>query len=139
MGDPLDCVTLYAYNENPIVCVVQTLLHYIERTKQLRGEVSQLLITHGKPHRAIARATLARWTIQALTEAGIDTQCFGAHSTRGAVASSAHTLGVNLNCIMKQASWRDAKSLAVHYHKTIVNPAEMQKRVLQLSKKKKSS
>ena len=137
MGDPLDSVSFYNFNENKLVCVVATLKAYVARTKLLRGETTQLLITHNKPHRPIARATLARWTIQALEQAGVDIYFYKAHSTRGAAASSAHALGVNLNAIMKQASWRDAKSFAKHYNRTIVNPAEMQQRVLRLSKKSK--
>jgi len=130
LGQPLNTITVYAYNKNPVICIVRTLKTYLKHTKEVRKTNTQLLISYVAPHKPIARATLARWTINALTLSGINMDQFGSHSTRGAVASAAHVLGINISAIMKQAGWRDAKSFAKHYNKSIDDPRLMQHTVL---------
>lgn len=131
VGQPLDAVTLFAYPQNKKLCVVRTITRYMERTKNLRRGNSQLLLSYIAPHKPISRATLARWTITALDLAGIDTDRYKAHSTRGAAASTARAMGANLNAIMRNASWKDARSFALYYNKTINDPGQAQRAVLE--------
>ena len=130
LGQPLDAVTLFAYPKNKKLCVVRTITRYLERTKDIRKGNTQLLLSYIAPFAPISRATLARWTLVALNLAGIDTNKYKAHSTRGASASAARAMGANINAIMKNASWKDAKSFAVFYNKTINDPARVQRKVL---------
>jgi transposase-like protein len=130
LGQPLDTLTFYAYPEDPRLCVVRTLVFYTEKTSRVRKNNTQLLLSYIAPHLPISRATLARWTISVLALSGVDTSKYRAHSTRGASASSAWTMGANINAILRNASWRDAKSFAVHYHKTIEDPGAVQRAVL---------
>lgn len=130
LGQPLDSITLYAYPKNKKLCVVRTLSRYLERTERVRRGNSQLLLSYIAPFGPISRATLARWTMNVLTLSGIDTKQYKGHSTRGAAASAARDMGVNLNAIMRNASWRDARSFAVHYHKDIVDRGRVQRAIL---------
>ena len=117
LGDPLDTIVLKPFPEEPKLCVVRTLRTYINKT--LLWPAGQLLIGHIKPHRAISRDTLSRWTLTILQKSGIDTKKFKGHSTRGASTSAARLLGSPLNAIMKHAGWRNTTSFAKYYNKRI--------------------
>ena len=130
LGQPLDALTLYAYPDNKNLCVLRTLKAYLKRTKELRKKQTQLLISYIAPNAPISRATLARWTLEALKLGGIDTDRFKSHSTRGASASAAKAMGMSLNAVLRNASWKDAKSFARFYHKTIENPGAVQRAIL---------
>lgn len=130
LGQPLDSITFYAYPKNKKLCVVRALTRYYLRTDKVRRGRTQLLLSYISPHAPISRATLARWTISVLTMAGINTEKYKGHSTRGASASSAKALGANLNAIMRNASWRDARSFATYYHKNVEDPGAVQKAIL---------
>lgn len=119
LGQPLDSLTFYSYVIDYDLCVVRTLQVYIRRTMKVRKGEKQLLLSFIAPHARISRATLARWTITVLQEAGIDTSRFKGHSTRGASASHALRAGVNLNAVMRNAGWRNADTFARFYHKQI--------------------
>lgn len=136
LGQPLDAVTLFAYPKNKKLCIVRTITRYLERTNDIRRGNTQLLLSYVAPYGPISRATLARWTLNALTMAGIDTDKYKAHSTRGAAASAARAMGASLNAIMRNASWKDARSFAVFYNKTINDPAQVQRAVLDRHKKR---
>ena len=130
LGQPLDSVTVYAYPKNKKLCVIRTLTRYISRTSTLRRGGTQLLVSYIAPFRPISRATLARWTLQVLQLSGLDTSKYRAHSTRGAGASTAREMGASLNAVMRNASWRDARSFAVHYHKNIEDRGLVQRAIL---------
>jgi hypothetical protein len=93
LGDPLTSITMAAYDRCKELCVVRAIKAYIKLTKKIRKS-NQLLIRFNKPNGRISRDTLARWTIRVLALAGVDTKRYSSHSTRGAVASSARSLGV---------------------------------------------
>ena len=130
LGQPLDSIRFHAYTSEKKLCVVRTIKSYLFRTKEIRKNNTQLLLSYIGPHEPISRATLARWTINVLKLAGIDVEKYKAHSTRGASASSAQAMGANLNAIMRNASWRDTQSFAKFYHKSIEDPGEVQRTIL---------
>ena len=63
--------------------VVRTIKSYLCKTKAIRINNSQLLLSYIGPHEPISRVTLARWTINVLKWAGIDIEKYKADSTRG--------------------------------------------------------
>ena len=67
--------------------------------------------------------------------AGIDTNKYKAHHTRGASASASRAMGANLNAIMRNMSWKDARSFAVFYNKSINDPRKVQRAVLDRPKR----
>lgn len=123
-GQPLNTIKVYAYPRNANICPVQCLKEYVTRTKRIRGPIDQIFITTTKPHRPVARNTISGWVKKVLNVSGIDTDRFASHSTRAASTSAAIASGINVNTLMRQASWKCAQTFAVHYNKPIENYQE---------------
>ena len=119
-------LTFHVFAENPMLCVVSTLLYYKERTFQWRAgcNKSQLLLSFVKPHKEIVPCTIAGWLVQVMTNAGIDTSTFKAHSTRGASTSKARAKGLSCQEIMAMAKWKKASTFQRHYLRKVVNGKE---------------
>ncbi|KAM4722734.1 LOW QUALITY PROTEIN: protein tyrosine phosphatase domain-containing protein 1 [Rhinophrynus dorsalis] len=93
---------------------------YEKRTAQLRNfALPQLLISFRSPYLPVSAATLARWVRWILHLAGVDLSLFGAHSSRGAMASMAFRLGGRLEDIMRAADWSRESSFRDFYCKPI--------------------
>ena len=60
------------FTENEGLCPVKSLMLYIEKTKDLRGDNKQLFISFIKPHNPVTSSTIARWLKQVMESAGID-------------------------------------------------------------------
>ena len=118
VGDPLDTLRFREFPMCKRLCVVRTLKVYLNRTETLRN-YSQLLLSFVRPHGPISRDTLSRWVILVLKEASIDVSKYKSHSTRGATTSAARRLGVPLNLIIKQGSWKSAETFARFYDKRL--------------------
>ncbi len=90
-----------------MLCPVECIGTYKEMTKNLRNMESstRLIITHRKPHKPVATATVARWIKDILNASGIDTDIFKAHSSRGAATSAAKLAGVSGDDILATANW----------------------------------
>ena len=82
-------IHLRNYLPDTRLCVVKTLEAYLDRTSDIRGEETRLVISFSKPHRKVSRDTITRWIKTVLCKAGIDTKVFKAHSTRAAAVSAA--------------------------------------------------
>ena len=63
--------------------------------------------------------TVERWIKCVLTNAGNDTNQFGAHSTRSASTSAAEKSGLDMATIIKAAGWSNASTFALFYDKLI--------------------
>ena len=59
------------YSSNRKICIVTTITHYLEITKDLRI-TDQLIISHKKPHKAVTTNTNSRWCKAILGKAEID-------------------------------------------------------------------
>ena len=130
VGDPLDSITLRPYPSCKELCVVRVLKMYLKKTQYVRS-YSLLLLSFARPHKPISRDTLSRWTLHILSLAGLDTNKYKSHSTRGASTSAAKRLGVPINIIMRQASWRSVSSFAKYYNKRLEGEtAQMQEVML---------
>ena len=132
-GPPLEAF-YPAFPENPCLCPVHTLEEYVARTACLRSESggrNPLFIAIKKPHKPVKPATIGRWLKSVMGEAGIDTNIFRAHSTRGAVTSKAKVLGVSTADILKAASWSSSSTFSRFYHRPIESN-DFGRRVLRL-------
>ena len=98
--------------------VISAIRAYFSKTKQIRRSL-QLLVSFIKPHKAISRDTLARWTIGILKLAGVNTNKYASHSTHGAMVTKARELYISVKCILENAGWKTAWSFAQHYNKRI--------------------
>lgn len=99
--------------EDEKVCVMHTLLFYVEKTKTLR-ESQQLLISYCT-YKPVTSSTVARWLKEVLMNSGIDVGQFKAHSFRSAAVSAAFAKGCSLQTILKTADWTSAKNFKKFY------------------------
>ena len=102
---------------NPTLCPVMVLKAYEDKTGPIRGDETKLLISFIKPYRAVTSSSVARWLKSVLSAAGIDTEIFSAHSTRGASSSAAANVGITTNDILKAANWSSESAFQKFYYK----------------------
>lgn len=68
-----------------------------------------------------------------LNEAGIDTEVFKTHSTRGASTLKANKFGLSLQQIMNKANWKSSNTFQRFYNKPIqVDNDSFAEKVLQM-------
>lgn len=119
-AQPTLVLPFYVHDVN--ICPGKALLLYVEKTKVVRGAINNLFITFKKPHKAATTQTISRWLKVILKRSGIDTNVFGAHSTRHASTSAAARKGVSYDSIRAAAGWTEkSKTFAVFYNKPLIN------------------
>lgn len=106
----------------PEICPGLCLKSYINKTRPLRNNCQEkLFVSLRRPHRNVSSQTLSHWIKDVLTESGVDTDMFSAHSTRHASTSTARSLGVNIDIIRRTAGWSDSSGVfARFYNKEII-------------------
>lgn len=102
-------------------CVVSCIKEYTNRTKSLRGNNTQLLLSCCKPFKPVSTDTIGRWLKTVLNKAGVDTTVYSAHSTRSASTSAAKAANVPVEIIMKAAGWTNAETFRKFYDKPVTN------------------
>ena len=94
---------------------------YLELTKPLRQSDS-LFVSVRKPYKAVSAETVGRWLKSVLSEAGINTEIFKAHSTRAASVSKAFSKGVDIEFIKRTAGWTpNSRVFATFYNVPIIS------------------
>ena len=123
------------FEQNTKLCPVRALQEYEKRTLDKRSSngSTQLLLAMIRPHKPVASSTVARWLKTALSNAGIDTSIFKAHSVRSAAASSASEAGVTTATILDAADWATETTFQRFYYKPKHNSAFGQAVLSQLS------
>ena len=100
-------MTFSMFMAEPSLCVVQTTRDYLTRSLSWRNrsdlERNQLLLSYVESHKPVVSCTIAGWLVSLLKEAGIDTEQFRAHSTRGASTSKAKAMGLSCKEILVAA------------------------------------
>ena len=69
-----------------------------------------------KPHNLVAPSTSARWIKSTLSNSGINTDIFKAHSVRYAAASTAARAGVTVGDVINAADWSTKTMFKKFYH-----------------------
>ena len=133
MGTHLKPVEFLAYPEDEKLCVIKHLQKYIKKTQVLRGDCSQLLLSHAKPHGPASKDTISRWCKNVLKFAGIDVSKFTAHSTRSASTSFLAERNVYIKDIMTSAGWPNEMKFQRYYHKPVDNTFNFGDTILQLA------
>lgn len=59
VGEPLSVIPIMSYDGDELICPVACLRMYLRRTRKLRGNIDQLLITTVKPYRAVGRNSVS--------------------------------------------------------------------------------
>ena len=75
-----------------------------------------LFISVRKLYKPVKPAIIGHWLKAVMNSAGIDTNIFTAHFTRGVAASKARTGGVSIADILKPANWNSASTFSCFYH-----------------------
>ena len=115
--DPLEFL---AYQTDKAICVVRLINLYIDKTSNLRSEnVYNFFISYIQPHAPVTSKTIARWVVETLGIAGINTKTFKAHSTRSATTSVAYNKGLSLSEIGKAAGWSNFTTFGKFYNKPV--------------------
>lgn len=118
-GSKQPLLVLPFFLEKINICPATTLLAYVDKSKLLR-QSNDLFIGVKKPHKAVRSQTLSRWVKATLSECGLDTSMFTAHSTRHAATSRAHALGVSIDAIRNTAGWSgNSTTFAKYYNRTV--------------------
>lgn len=129
-GDPLSVIKVSKFPEDTRLCPIKCLRAYINKTKERRGKIDQLLISTVKPYRPVGRGTISNWVKKMLNEAGIDTGKYKAHSTRAAATSDVTKKGINVNALLKVASWKTSETFARFYNKPVEDESEVMTNML---------
>ena len=117
------------------LCVMECLRQYEEVTHRHRNwdlEVQPVFLSYIKPFKPVSSQRMAHWIKDILTEAGVDTRVFKAHSVRGASVSAAKRNGVSLSDILSMADWSQDSTFRRFYYRTTVS-SDYAQRVLQCS------
>ena len=117
-GKHLGPIEILTFPQDPRLCPVTHIRHYIARTQTLRQSTT-LLVSHVKPHKSVTSSTAARWVKSTLENAGIDVSTFSAHSSRTAASSYGFSSGLPLPDILKAGGWSNAGVFARHYNKPV--------------------
>ena len=121
-GTPLEPIIIKAFPHDKNLCVFTTLEEYIERTREHRNNEDRLMISYVKPHKAVTRDSIRRWIRVTMENAGINTEIYGAYSTRAASASKAASLNIPICNIMKTAGWARETTFTKYYLKNVTTP-----------------
>ena len=113
-------VVLPKYPHEEPLCTVNALKHYLQKTRAVRGKNRNLFLSYVSPHKQVGAETISRWIKSSLSDAGIDTGRFKAHSTRAAACSAAFRKGVPLPTILNTAQWARCGTFAKFYNKNII-------------------
>lgn len=118
-GNSFSFVTLKKYTVDRRLCCVTVLYEYLNRTKRLRGNITDLFISFIKPHKSVSRSTISRWLKTVMIKSGIDVSKYTVHSIRAASSSKAKTCAVPIENIMSAVGWTSEKTFAKFYDKEI--------------------
>ena len=115
-GNIFSTVHVRRYHQTEL-CVYRTLEHYLERTAKLRSS-SKLLVSSVKPYGGVTTSTIGRWIKTLMSQSGVDTTRFKAHSTRVAAASKA-SASLSTDVILKHTGWASDCVFRKYYDKPI--------------------
>ena len=117
-GDHLSELVFVAYPTDRRLCVVTSIVCYLERTCAFRGPFTGFFLTTKPPIRVASRDTLRRWTKDIMRSAGIDLNIFSPHSTRSASTSKA-ALKLPLATIISTVGWSRESTFTKFYKRPI--------------------
>ena len=120
-----DCVSRsvkYVGFHKKKLCVVACILEYEKRTVNVRptskSDSDPLLRASRKPFNGLSPQTVGHWIKSIMSDAGIDTSTFKAHSCRMASTSKAALAGVNMQEILDMGDWSNAATFQKFYFRS---------------------
>jgi site-specific recombinase XerD len=129
-GSNQPCIILPELKKDKILCVKNTLEHYLLRTKDIRVG-NHLFISTKLPHKKVSSQTISHWLIKLLELSKIDVSVYKSHSFRHSSTSKAFAKGVHIDSIYNNAGWsKRSKVFAKYYNKPCTNANEFANVVL---------
>ncbi len=118
---PLQTVLLTSFPEKSI-CPVDCLRAYLFITDYLRSNANNkhLFLSIIHPFKPVSGNSVGRWIKSYLSDAGIDTNIFSAHSTRGAAASGAAASGMSVEATLRAGDWSRESTFTRFYNREIL-------------------
>jgi integrase len=92
--------------EDHQICIVSAWYAYIEQTRVVPRPKDRVFLNCKEPFFEIGRERIAKITLEAMKETGVDTNRFKAHSTRMSSASKAIDKGASVDAVMRCGRWR---------------------------------
>ena len=128
-GNKIDTFQYRAYDANKNFCIIDCIQIYLTRRKQLMPQnITQLIVTNKKLHKAASTDTIRRWIKNLFAETKAIPNIFTAHSCRAASTSKAALSNrINIDDILLQGCWRNATTFRRFYEKEIVNFVDEEK------------
>ena len=123
-------IDIAAYEPDSTICRLTCLRAYINKTKALRNNETKLFISYVRPHKAVSRDTVSRWTKDTRRLCGIDTKVFTANSTRSASVSKANEKDVPFHEIMAKAGWKSEETFRKYYNKPVIQGSSLASAIL---------
>ena len=111
-------VAFSEYSSNRNICIVTTITHYLEFTKELQI-TDQLIISYKKSHEAVTTSKISRWCKTILRKVGIYIVKCSSQSTRPVFTSKAKYKGLLLREINKAEGWEETLTFRHFYDKPI--------------------
>ena len=100
-GNHLEPLIVKQYDPDAELGPFKLLTKYIRRTRTIRGNAKQLLISFQKPFNVVSTDTISRWLKTLLNLAGIKE--FSGSSTRAASSSAASKASISVDAILEAA------------------------------------
>ena len=101
--------------------IISCTMEYLEKTKIIRADETQLFVSFIKPHKAVKSCTIAKWFKNFLALSGIDVSVFKPHSTRGASTSKANKCGLSIAQIINKGNWKSCKTFRKFYNRPVID------------------
>lgn len=111
------------------ICPASTMLAYINASNLLRElpNTDRLILTLRRPVHNASPSTIGRWIKDVLADSGVDTNVFGAHSTRHASTSAARRKGASIDVIKRAAGWSgNSLTFARFYNRPVTTDLNME-------------
>ena len=104
------------FNKSPELCVASALKKYLDYTKNIRGNITELFISLKTPAKAISTQTISRWLKGVLKDSGIDTSIFSSHSVRHAATSHAYDKNIDIDTIRSTVGWTNGSEVFAKFY-----------------------
>ena len=122
LNTPLKHLIYHHYPEKQKLSIANCLKSCIGIRNALVGEeIKDLTISFEKPDKPVSHEAISRWIKSELTDAGVDTSVFKAHSCRYASSSKTKDISASLNKILKQGCWKCKHTFRTYYSRHIIN------------------
>lgn len=117
---PLHVITIPRGSDSQI-CPVSCLGSYIYKTDPVRTDAGggMLILSIAALYHKVTGSTVAKWIKSILKDAGLGTEIFSAHSTRGASASKALANGSSTDSILRAAHWSSENTFNKFYRREV--------------------